>query len=196
MQRPNDAKRESIVKAAAGLFASRPFHEVTLDEVAASAKVGKGTLYTYFDSKEAIFTTIVDEALVRLVEEIRSCLGHSTRSAWDEVSAIVRQLVHFGRRFPDRFRLMRQGVNLVGAASFQARDELIKLIEQVLRDGARRGELVDPHPELSAGCVISCVRGALLYGIDDCPEETIVEHLLHVLGRGLLPRPAAEGRPS
>lgn len=186
MQRPNQAKRESIIKAAAEMFASRPFHEVTLDEVAARAKVGKGTLYTYFDSKESLFSDIVDEAFVRLVAEIRGCLDRAKLPAWEQITIIVREVVRFGQRFPDRFRLMRQGVNVGGAASSRARDELVSLIESVLRAGVKRGELIDPYPDLSASFVISCVRGALLYGTSR-PENTIVTHILRVLGQGLLP---------
>jgi AcrR family transcriptional regulator len=48
MQRLDEAKRKAITKSAARMFAARPFHEVRLDDVAASAKISKGTVYLYF----------------------------------------------------------------------------------------------------------------------------------------------------
>ncbi len=48
-------KRKSIIKAAEKLFLKRRFHEVTLDEVAKMAKVGKGTIYLHFRDKDDLF---------------------------------------------------------------------------------------------------------------------------------------------
>jgi AcrR family transcriptional regulator len=45
MQVPNEQKRRHITSAAARMFAARPFHKVRLDDIAAAAGVGKGTLY-------------------------------------------------------------------------------------------------------------------------------------------------------
>lgn len=44
MQRPDDAKRRQILDTAARLFAAKPFQEVKLDDIAAAAKLGKGTI--------------------------------------------------------------------------------------------------------------------------------------------------------
>jgi AcrR family transcriptional regulator len=48
-------KRQRIMQAAEQLFRTRQFHEITLDEVARVADVGKGTLYLYFSDKEDLF---------------------------------------------------------------------------------------------------------------------------------------------
>ena len=51
MQRPHEEKRRLVLAAAAKRFASHPSHKVRLDDIAAEARVGKGTLYTYFETK-------------------------------------------------------------------------------------------------------------------------------------------------
>jgi TetR/AcrR family fatty acid metabolism transcriptional regulator len=195
MQKPDDAKRSSILQAAARLFASRQFHEVKLDDVALEAKVGKGTLYIYFRSKEALFSAIVDEAFARVVADIRASLEGRSLSRWEGVGVVVRELVRFGLAFPDKFRLMRAGVDVSGPCSLEARQQLIELIVSVLREGVERGEFTDTHPELSAGYVLSCVRGALLYGPPGLSEETLVNHILHVLGHGLSSGHQCKGSP-
>ena len=48
-------KRQRIMVAAERLFKTRQFHEITLDEVAKVAEVGKGTLYLYFADKNDLF---------------------------------------------------------------------------------------------------------------------------------------------
>jgi TetR/AcrR family transcriptional repressor of mexJK operon len=58
--RPKDStKREAIVTAARGLFASQPFDLVTMEAVAAHACVSKMTVYSHFHDKETLFETIV-----------------------------------------------------------------------------------------------------------------------------------------
>jgi AcrR family transcriptional regulator len=47
-------KRELILQAALATFAVRGFHGTTVPEIAAEASVGAGTLYRYFESKEAL----------------------------------------------------------------------------------------------------------------------------------------------
>lgn len=58
---PQQARRDAILKAALSVFAEHGFEAARLDDVASRAGVAKGTLYLYFEHKEALF-----EALVRM----------------------------------------------------------------------------------------------------------------------------------
>ena len=51
-------KREAILGAALELFASRGFHGTAVPLVAARAGVGAGTIYRYFESKEALVNVL------------------------------------------------------------------------------------------------------------------------------------------
>lgn len=51
-------KRDAIFGAALELFAERGFHGVTVPEIAQKAKVGAGTIYRYFPSKEALVNAL------------------------------------------------------------------------------------------------------------------------------------------
>src|SRR6478752_6715420 len=56
-RRPREAralKREAVILAAARAFRERGYHNTSLDDLAASLKVTKPTLYLYVPSKEAI----------------------------------------------------------------------------------------------------------------------------------------------
>ena len=53
--------RAAILRCAAEVFSQRPYHEVLTDEISSRLKMGKGTLYRYFPSKEELyFATLVD----------------------------------------------------------------------------------------------------------------------------------------
>ncbi len=63
-RRRKDLRRPEILAAAMDVFAARGFAAARLDEVASRAGVTKGTLYLYFESKEALFKAIVQEQLL------------------------------------------------------------------------------------------------------------------------------------
>ena len=65
-----DNKRTLILQALEELLPGRRFHEITLDEVAKAAGVGKGTIYLYFKDKDALFAELVCFQLCRLSEEL------------------------------------------------------------------------------------------------------------------------------
>ncbi len=63
-------KREQILRALEALLPGRRFHEITLEEVAREAQVGKGTIYLYFKDKDALFAEMAFFRLEKLCEEL------------------------------------------------------------------------------------------------------------------------------
>ena len=55
---PKSDKREAILDAALELFAERGFYGTAVPAVAEKAKVGAGTIYRYFPSKEALVNAL------------------------------------------------------------------------------------------------------------------------------------------
>ncbi len=66
-RRRKEARPAELTAAALDLFVEKGFAATRLDDVAARAGVSKGTLYLYFDSKEALFRAVVEEAIVPLL---------------------------------------------------------------------------------------------------------------------------------
>jgi len=54
-------KREAILAAALGLFVEKGFHGTAVPEIAARAGVGAGTIYRYFENKEAVVNALYQE---------------------------------------------------------------------------------------------------------------------------------------
>jgi AcrR family transcriptional regulator len=61
-----DDKRRRILDAALRTFADRGFHGTSVPEVAEAAGVGTGTLYRYFEHKEALVNEVYRDAKLRL----------------------------------------------------------------------------------------------------------------------------------
>jgi len=60
-RKKSEDTRSAILRCAAEVFSERPYHQVLTDEISGRMKIGKGTLYRYFASKEELyFASIVD----------------------------------------------------------------------------------------------------------------------------------------
>lgn len=61
-------KRGSILDAAQAVFAERGYHRTTIKDVATRADVADGTLYNYFDNKDALLSALFERVQVELSE--------------------------------------------------------------------------------------------------------------------------------
>ena len=64
------ANRQRILTAAARLFADRGVDAVSMDDVAAAAKVGKGTIFRRFNDKSGLAAALIDDRERRLQERM------------------------------------------------------------------------------------------------------------------------------
>jgi AcrR family transcriptional regulator len=183
MQRPSEIKRRKISDTAARLFATRPFHKVRLDDVAAAAQVGKGTLYIYFKSKEDLYVSLVSEGFTQLVQKLSDVADLPPLQALKE---IIRQLVVFSFAHPNFFEMMRTVPQLTNHASLlRMRKELSDLITKTLRRGVRQGTWSDPHPELTAIIIPGMLRSAMLYGPRELDGDVLTQHILRLVFEGI-----------
>ena len=68
-QRRKEARPAELITAALDLFVERGFAATKLYDVAARAGVSKGTLYLYFDSKEALFKAVIEQGMLPMLDE-------------------------------------------------------------------------------------------------------------------------------
>ena len=183
MQRPSEVKRRKISDTAARLFATKPFHKVRLDDVAAAAQVGKGTLYIYFKSKEDLYVSLVSEGFTNLVQQLANV---SDLPPTEALAEIIRQLVVFSFGHPNFFEMMRTVPQLTNhSALLRMRKELSDLITKTLRRGIKAGLWSDPHPELTAIIIPGMLRSAMLYGPRELNDHVLTQHILRLVFEGI-----------
>jgi len=68
-RRRKEARPGEILEAALDLFAEKGFAATKLTEVAKRAGVSKGTVYLYYESKEALFKALVKEMVLPHIEQ-------------------------------------------------------------------------------------------------------------------------------
>ena len=63
-----DSRREGILAAAAAEFTSRGYDGASVNRIIDHAGISKGSLYYYFDDKEDLFATVMEQAMTRMME--------------------------------------------------------------------------------------------------------------------------------
>ena len=143
--RRKQARPAEIVAAALSEFSERGFAATRLDDVAARAGISKGTVYLYFETKEALFEAVVRQELLPLLERAEVLVEAHQGSAADLL-----------RKIAERFELameselgsiprlvLAESGNFPQIAKFYA-DEVVargvRLFSRVLERGVVDGE--------------------------------------------------------
>ena len=90
-QRRKAERPGEIIDAALELFVAKGFMATRLDEVAKLAGVSKGTVYLYFDNKEALFKAVVETLVVPEIERTEQQIQAFDGSASELISQLVKQ---------------------------------------------------------------------------------------------------------
>lgn len=84
----DEAKREAIMAAAKKLFAAQGFHGTSMSDLSAETGLPVGSIYTYFENKEALIRCVVDEGWGEFWEGLLSILSPES-SAESRISLVL-----------------------------------------------------------------------------------------------------------
>lgn len=195
-RKKTDATRRAIVSGAAAIFARHEFHEVLTDDIAQHLGIGKGTLYRYFDSKEALYVAVIADGMAALHGAVLDVLRRNA-PVGTTVEELVRTLVtHFWRR-RDFFLLMSRMEPKLEARERaewrERRAEVVAAIRRVLGRAAAAGEIRRLNTRLATEVLFGMIRGACVYRAErDRPEE--VTRLVTSIFLAGVAQPAIDGR--
>jgi AcrR family transcriptional regulator len=178
---PDDsAKRRQILEGARRVFLSQGFDGASMGEIAKAAGVSKGTLYVYFDNKEALFSELIRAVRTDQAERLfvfdtsdhdvpkaLTTLGESLLSMMIRPShlSMVRTVMAAAEKFPELGRTFydvgpRYGISRLAA---------------YLEEQTRAGFLaIDDHDRAAMLFLETCQTGItkpLLFGAREAPVE-------------------------
>ncbi|HKS50205.1 MAG TPA: TetR/AcrR family transcriptional regulator [Amycolatopsis sp.] len=106
--RRDSGRRQQIINSALALFSTRPYEEISVDEVCERAGVAHGLISYYFGGKRGLFAAAVQQAWRELIASEKPREDERTPAA--RVYGFVRRHFEYVRRHPERFAtLLRTG---------------------------------------------------------------------------------------
>jgi TetR/AcrR family fatty acid metabolism transcriptional regulator len=194
---------EKILTAAARLFAGQRFHEARMEDIAAAAEVGKGTLYRYFKDKEELYTALLSRSADHQHERLHAAVNQA-RGARAKLEAAIAVFISFFDENPHLLDLIQHAEMLHKRADDfpwqRARDESMQLVRTIFQEADAAGEFRVRDPELGMLLLLGGVRAVLRFGTRSRPADLparLVEMFLAGAdeGRAAWPRGRAAAIP-
>lgn len=205
-KRRKEARPSELLEAALHLFVEKGFAATRLEDVAARAGVSKGTLYLYYENKDALFKAVVQEGIIPVIAENEAIAAkHSgcsfellelmLQNWWTKIgqtafAGIPKLIVAEARNFPELASYYYDNVISRGRA----------LVASALRRGMDSGEFRSMDVETTVDVVIAPILMLLIWrfsmsccqGAESDPQTYLRIHM-DLLRQGLR-RPEKESQ--
>lgn len=200
--RRKELRPQEIIEAAVGVFAEFGFAGAKMDEIARRASAAKGTIYRYFDTKEALFEAAVKERISPMFHQMQE-VAAKWQSGYEE---LLRQLI--GKLYaelisnPDRRVLIKilisEGDRFPQLTAFYYGEILSKakqLLRHILNAGVEAGEFrptpAQQIPDVLIGpAILAAVWKMTFDHVDPLDIDAFRQAHIDVLLNGLLTRNA------
>ncbi|HSE33518.1 MAG TPA: TetR/AcrR family transcriptional regulator [Pyrinomonadaceae bacterium] len=166
---PKEAVRDAILDATDRLLARYGYRKMTVEDIAAEAGIGKGTIYLHFASKEEVVLSHVDRVVDRLKERLRE-IAASDVSARERLRSMLLTRVlfrfdsvqHYTQSLNDLLAALRPGLLARRAVYFE---EEAQIFAEVLTAGRNAGEFDFDDARVSALALLEATNGLLPYSL-------------------------------
>ena len=188
-------RRRQILEAAKYVFAVAGYHGASIHAIIDRANIARGTFYLYFESKSAVFSSILDEAMENLRRHMHRIDVENPNAAPPQVqlrAQIVGALQYVVQDRPLAMLLLSAG-HTPDAEAAERLDQFFAEVRDLLRRAFESGQeiklLRKLQPELLAAAMLGMIRGVVEHIITQ-PEpptvESLVDEILLVALRGVL----------
>jgi len=198
-------RRDAMLAVAQDYFLAHGYAGTSMSEIAAKLGGSKGTLWSYFPSKEALFTAVLEKAVKAYQAQLneilhpdgnirdtllRACISLMGKINSAEAIALQRLIIAEGRRFPELSRIFFD----LAPHSTQ------KLLASFLKGAMDSGQLRQADPADAASVLTALVRSGLhhqlLLGRIDTLDLTQVEREAELIVDIILRAYAPEATPA
>jgi len=189
------AKRRQILDGARAVFLALGFDAASMGEIARVARVSKGTLYVYFDSKERLFQEIVQEQCRSHAEQV-----FALDSGDHDVEAVLTRLGRGFVRFlcrPNGVSPLRTVISIadrmpeIGKTFYETGPAFgIARVARYLEDQVTAGVLAIEDCELAAAQFLDSCQSTtfkpMLFNASERPGDERIDHVVTTAVRTFL----------
>ena len=154
--------RQKLVDVARQLFARNGLENTTMNDIAVASGKGRRTLYTYFNSKEEVYSAVIESELERLSDKLDEVAAMKMRPLdkvieliYTHLSMIRETVVRNGNLRAEFFR----NIWMVEKVRKKFDDYEIDLFSKVYQDGKADGEFDIDDVNLVADITHYCIKG-------------------------------------
>lgn len=184
--------RQKIMESAMVIFARKGFFKTTVEDIARSAKVAKGTVYLYFKDKSDIYISIIEEQLKSALADLKEINSENLKSS-EKLKKIAEDwLLHsveFHKFFPvismeninQALKIMKEIKKRVFPIIYQ----IIAAVAHIIDEGIKNGEFRKINSKIAAIGFLNIMRAPLLLNLFTEKKIESSEEILGLFFDGL-----------
>ena len=155
-------KRDAILEAALALFVERGFFGTAVPEIADRAGVGAGTIYRYFESKEALVNAIYRQEKLRFAREVLDGFPAASTTR-EQFRALWMRMAKYATENQDAFVFLElhHHARYLDDESRAVESRMLELFTGVVTKAQEKGELKAGSPALLMGMVMGAFVGVI-----------------------------------
>jgi AcrR family transcriptional regulator len=189
LQQIRDERKEQIIEGALRVFARRGIIGTKMSMIASEAGISSGLLYRYFNSKDELFTTLVQQAVDESIAGIKS-IYQLPGSSLEKIKTLTAEILNEGSQL--YFMLMHHArtsdeVPLTAKKIIEENSmkTYIDILEPLFIEGQKNGELAEDNPSELISCYLSILSGLMTLNIqgDETYQIPKVDLLLRFIVR-------------
>lgn len=197
------ARPGEILDAALKVFAAKGYAAARMDDIAQAAGCTKGTIYLYFENKEAVFKSLVRESIGNTIGDVAAQLTHYQGSAREllrfALTTMAALLVNSDRVVLPKIIIAESGTfpELARFYRFEIIEKGMAAFSSVIERGMARGEIRRaPVEHVIRLCIAPLLLAAIWRSVfakfdpEPYDYQALIETHLDVLFRGLAPEGA------
>ena len=195
---PEIAKQEAILHEAVRTFARVGFRNADVQAIADGAGVGKGTVYRYFNSKEALFWAACLSVLKRAEGDLYRAVAE-TEGALNKLRASALAFARFYDSHPELIEILvlerSEFRGSIPPSHMEYHEKLIRTFMEILENGVQAGEIRTVNPRKTIDSLANLLYGTIVsycYVKDRVALTEIAEYAVDIFFQGIrLAAPAA-----
>ena len=162
MRDKNPEKRVRILDAALKVFATRGFYNAKVSEVAREAGVADGTIYLYFESKDALLIALFEDRMQRLIARANDEIARTEGTVLDKIRQAIALHLSLVLDDPDLAEFitveLRQSGKFVKDYDHPKFTEYLRIFRDLVLAGQEQGLI---RRTVDARLVVRAIFGAL-----------------------------------
>lgn len=156
---PNSMKYNKILDALQSLLENKDMKTISVSEIAQKAGIGKGSIYYYFPSKDAIFEALVERNYEKPLETAKTLARQSNVSPFTRMAMIFQACRNSSSEFlthssASTQKSVQENAYIHQKYIYHLINEMKPELTEIIRQGVERGEIHFDYPAALAEIVL------------------------------------------